>query len=112
MDKIKKYQKQIINILEENAKYYKGTTNPLAVNVIADTKNNHFQLLMLGWEDKEYIFQCLFHLDIIDGKVWIQWNDTDSPIEETLLKKGIPAEHIVLGLKHPKRRKYTDFAVV
>jgi hypothetical protein len=28
-----------------------------------------------------------------------------------LLAEGIPKEDIVLGFHHPKRRKYTEFAV-
>ena len=111
MDKIKFFQNQILEILADNAAYYKGTTNPLNLHIISDKTNNHFQLLMLGWEDDQYIFQCLFHLDIIDNKIWIQWNETDFPIENELIKRGVAADEIVLGLKHPKRRQYSDFAV-
>ena len=111
MDKIKCFQKHIQQLLQENADYYKGTTNPLMVQVISDLVNNHFQLLMLGWHQKQYTFQCLFHLDIIDNKIWIQWNDTDFPIEEELMKRGVLAQEIVLGLKHPNKRALTDFAI-
>lgn len=110
MERVKFYQDLIISILKENADYYKGTTNPLNLYVIEDKKNNHFQLLMLGWENDHYVFQCLFHLDIINGKIWVQWNDTDFPIEQELIKRDVPAGDIVLGLKHPKRRENTGFA--
>ena len=66
---------------------------------------------MQGWRDKDYTFQCLFHLDIIDEKIWIQWNNTACEIEIELLKKGVAADEIVIGLKSPAFRKYTDFAV-
>ncbi|MEM1122864.1 MAG: element excision factor XisI family protein, partial [Bacteroidota bacterium] len=62
-------------------------------------------------ERLSYVFQCLFHLDIIDHKIWIQWNDTDLPIENELMKLGVQADEIVLGLKHPNHRIYSDFAV-
>lgn len=55
--------------------------------------------------------QCVFHLDIIDDKIWIQYNGTDLLIAEALNKEGIPNTEIVLGLKHPLIRPYTDFAV-
>jgi len=110
MDRVTFFQNTIIEILKDNAAYYKGTTNPLNLSVISDLQNNHFQLLMQGWESENYIFQCLFHLDIINEKIWIQWNDTDFPIEEELLKYGVTSDEIVLGLKHPKFRTYTDFA--
>lgn len=110
MDRIIFFQNTIVEILKDNADYYKGTTNPLNILVLNDKENNHFQLLMQGWQDEVYIFQCLFHLDIIEEKIWIQWNDTDFPIEDELIKQGVTSDEIVLGLKHPKFRTYTDFA--
>lgn len=111
MDRIKFLQDTIIDMLQDNADYYKGTTNPLNLLVIADRENNHFQLLMQGWDEDNYTFQCLFHLDIIDGKIWIQWNNTAYEIDIELLKKGVAPNEIVLGLKHPEVRAHTDFAV-
>ena len=110
MDALAVYQKAILEVINESKAYYQGETNPLEVIAIIDEKGHHYQLLMLGWEDEDYTFQCLFHLDIKDGKVWIQWNDTDLPIEQELLRKGVPASQIVLGLKHPEYRQYSDFA--
>ena len=110
MDKLKFYQKSIKEIYKNIAKGYKGTTNPLEVQLICDEKNHHYQLLMLGWQGDDYIFQCLVHIDIKQEKIWIQWNDTEYSIGEDLVKKGIPTSEIVLGLKHPDYRQYTDFA--
>ena len=111
MDRIKFFQDVIIDILKDNAAYYKGTTNPLNLLVISDKENNHFQRLMQGWRDKDYTFQSLIHLDIINEKIWIQWNNTACEIEIELLKKGVAANEIVLGVKSPEFRTYTDFAV-
>lgn len=111
MDRIKTYQKAIIDIFQDVSEYYKGTTNPRAVRILADRENHHYQLLMYGWEGDDYTFQTLFHLDIIDEKIWIQWNSTAVPVEEELLKAGIPASNIVLGVKHPSYREFTDFAL-
>ncbi len=66
---------------------------------------------MQGWRDKDYTFQSLIHLDIINEKIWIQWNNTTCEIEIELLKKGVAANEIVLGVKSPEFRTYTDFAV-
>ena len=66
---------------------------------------------MLGWQGDDYIFQCLVHIDIKQEKIWIQWNDTEYTIADTLVKKGVLPSEIVLGLKHPDYRQYTDFAV-
>ena len=53
----------------------------------------------------------LIHLDIIDGKIWIQRDGTEHGIATDLLEAGVPKEHIVLGFKSPEMRQYTEFAV-
>ena len=111
MDTLKQYQNIVKEILEETAAYYKGTTNPLSLQPIIDETGHHFQLLMLGWDDDTYSYQCLYHLALRNGKVWVHWNATDIPVEEELLAKGVAAEDIVLGLKHPDYRQFTNFAV-
>ena len=110
MDKIKLYQQSITEIYKDIAKIYKGTTNPLDVHLVLDKERHHYQLLMLGWRGDDYIFQSLLHTDIKEGKIWIQWNTTEYPFEEELVKKGIPPSEIVLGMKHPDYRQYTDYA--
>ncbi len=108
MDRIAFFQKTITETLKDSADYYKGTTNPLNVIVIEDMKNNHFQLLMQGWDEDDYIFQCLLHLDIIENRIWIQYNNTDIVIEDELIKSGVKPNEIVLGLKHPRFREILE----
>lgn len=48
MDKLEKYREIIRSTLAESAVYYKGTTNPLNVQLNVDESQNHFQLLMYG----------------------------------------------------------------
>lgn len=112
MDKLGRYEQIIKATLEESAAYYKGTTNPLTIQLNVDENQKHYQLVMFGWDGEDYAYQCLYHIDIENDKVWIQWNATDFSIEEAFLKSGIPASDIVLGLKHPEYRQFTDFAVV
>ncbi len=111
MDKLTRYQQAIKDILQETAAYYKGSTNPLHVELYIDAQQQHFLLIMFGWDGRTYTHQCLYHIDIIGDKVWIQVNATDFSIEEELVKRGIPAQDIVLGLKHPDYRQFTDYAV-
>ena len=44
MDRIKFFQDTIIAILKDNADYYKGTTNPLNLLVIADKEKQSFSI--------------------------------------------------------------------
>ncbi|MEM9983508.1 MAG: element excision factor XisI family protein [Bacteroidota bacterium] len=111
MERINLFRDCILSILKEEADYYKGETNPLNLIVIADEKGHHYQLLMQGWQADRYVFQCLLHLDIIDGKIWIQWNETELAIENELLKAGVRPDEVVIGRVHPGMRKYGDFAL-
>jgi hypothetical protein len=53
----------------------------------------------------------MFHLDIIDGKIWIQYDGTDRPIAEELVRAGIPKEDIVLAEQPADVRPHTGFGV-
>ncbi len=112
MDKIKKYQNIIIEFLESYAKRVKPANAPdIDAHVIADTKNNHFQFLRVGWQGKRYCFAAIFHFDIKNEKIWIQRNNTEYEVVDFLMERGVPKEDIVLGFHSPYARKFTEFAV-
>jgi hypothetical protein len=51
------------------------------------------------------------HIDIIKGKIWIQYDGTNRPVAEALFAVGIPREAIVLGSHPANVRQDADFAV-
>jgi len=53
----------------------------------------------------------VIHIDIKDGKIWLQQNLTDQDPAVELVKMGVPREDIVLGLQPPYKRQYTDYGV-
>jgi hypothetical protein len=53
----------------------------------------------------------IVHIDTIDGKVWIQRDNTDFGIAKELVGAGIPQEQIVLGFHTPEVRPFTGYAV-
>ena len=115
MDKVAKYRHYIQEFLTKLAQAKtlgSEKAEEFETQVIFDTKNNHYQLLHLGWENQKRTFGVSIHIDIKNGKVWIQRNSTDIDIAQELVEKGIPKRDIVLGLQSPAMRKYTDFAVV
>lgn len=85
--------------------------NELQTQLIFDTTHDHYQLLEVGWENEERIYNCIMHLDIRDGKIWIQRNMTDVSLAKKLVDEGIPKTDIVLGLHPPKKRPYTEYGV-
>ena len=108
--KIKKYEGFILDILAEYAKV--RYSNLDAENkLIADKENKRYQVVTIGWEGKKYVHDCPIHIDIINGKIWIQRNMTEIEIDEELMKLGVPKTDIVLGFLSPKMREYTDYAL-
>jgi len=57
------------------------------------------------------IHGCVVHIDIIQGKIWIQHDGTNRPVAEELLEAGVPSSDIILGFHPPQVRQYTDFGV-
>jgi hypothetical protein len=51
------------------------------------------------------------HLDIRDGKIWVQQNTTERQVAHDLMAMGVPKEDIVLGFQAPNMRAYTGFRV-
>lgn len=91
MDKIKKYQQLIIQLLDDYAAVKPANLSIQEYQVIADPQRNHFQLVSLGWEKNRFFHYVILHLDIkSDGKIWLQINNTDADITLTLCEQGVP----------------------
>lgn len=63
----------------------------------------------MGWSNKRY--GCVLHLDIKDGKIWIQHDGTEGGIALELVERGVPKQDIVLGFHSPLKHQFTEFAV-
>jgi XisI protein len=72
---------------------------------------DHYQLVSLSWQGHRRFYDVLIHLDIKDGKVWIQRNDTDRLIAQDLMALGVAREDIVLGLQPAYARADTEYSV-
>ena len=78
---------------------------------IFDDEHDRYLLMTLGWDRNARVHGSLVHLDIIDGKVWIQRDETEDGIARALVAAGIPKTAIVLGFKPADIRPYTEYAV-
>jgi hypothetical protein len=65
---------------------------------IFDREHDRYLILSQGWRAQERIYQVLVHLDIHDGKIWIQRNQTEADLEADLVGLGIPDTDIIRGL--------------
>jgi len=69
-----------------------------------------YALLVVGFANKGRIHQFLVHLEISNGKVWLQADNSDFAIARDLEKAGLAKREIVLGFQEPQVRPYTEYA--
>jgi hypothetical protein len=110
MDTRLKYQTLIKDILNEYAKY-KPAFGEIDSRVSFDDEHGTYALLQVGWNGDEYVHGAVIHVDIIEDKIWIQYDGSEEGIAVDLVEKGVPKETIVLGFRPPEERPYTSFAV-
>lgn len=111
MDQIVKYQQIILELLEEYSAIPPSYPTGLRDELVADTVRNHFQLISLGWEGHRFVYEVVFHLDIIEGKIWIQQNNTEANLAEELVERGIPKSDVVIGFQPAAVRALSGYSV-
>lgn len=79
--------------------------------LILDTQRDHYQVLAIGWEQGKRVYYPVFHLDIRDGKIWIQEDATDSDLVGELEQRGVPKHDIILAFQAPYKRPLSGYAV-
>lgn len=82
----------------------------IAVDVVEDDANGHYQVIFRGWEGDERVYLVLVHLRLQDAKVYVERDGTADGAATYLLAAGIPAEQIVMGIHPPYLRRLTPFS--
>jgi hypothetical protein len=109
MATLETYRKYIQQLLTEHAKLV--WDDRIQPEMIFDLERDRYQLVYVGWRGSDRLYGTVLHLDIIDGKIWVQQDGTEVGIANKLVELGVPKQDIVLGFDPPKMRHYTDFAV-
>jgi hypothetical protein len=110
MERLNFYQNCVRELVKRHSES-EAAENGIQSQVVIDTENNHYQVLDIGWEGMKRIYHCFIHLDIQDGKIWIQRNMTEADLAQELLEMGVPKDDIILGLHPPYKRPYTGYGV-
>jgi hypothetical protein len=109
MDYTIKYQKLLAKYLH-SIKANWSENYQEKVELVCDFEANHFLVVQFGWGDEGHIHHVPIHLNIRDGKIWIQENLTELEIDNHLMALGVPKSDIVLGVVPPEYRKFSGFA--
>jgi len=110
MDTLTHYRNLIQEVLTAQTEipYAHGA---IEFETVFDRESDRYLVMTLGREGLRRVHGCLVHIDLIDGKIWIQRDGTEEGIANELLRAGVPKEHIILGFRSPERRKLTELAV-
>lgn len=110
MDRLEKYNDIICTVLTPY-----GDINYSNVEIknrlVFDKTNHQYLVISEGWQGQHHYHNCLIHLEIVEGKIWVQCDNTEDGITDELVTAGIEKDNIVLGFQEPAVRQYTGFAV-
>ncbi|MBL1199774.1 MAG: XisI protein [Nostoc sp. GBBB01] len=108
---LEQYRQYIKYLLSERQKRASTSRNyeEYEVPTIFDEQQDHYQLLYVGWRGNKRDFGCILHLDIKNGKIWIQHDGTEEGIANRLVEMGVPKQDIILAFHEPYVRQFTEF---
>ncbi len=110
MDKIEQYRDYVQQFLC----YYRSLRKDdpdVESQIINDKENDRYLIVNVGWRNKRRIYGCVMHLDLRDGKIWIQYNGTEIDVAERFVALGVPRQDIVIGFLPPRMRRLSDYAI-
>ena len=112
MDKLTQYRNAIREVLSRIAQRpYSIPT--LSHEAVFDETNDRYLIMTVGWEGRvRRIHHCLVHLDIINGKIWIQRDGTEDGVAYDLEAAGVPKSDMVLAFHSEEVRPHTGYAVI
>lgn len=109
MDRVDTYREAVKSILSQYAAV-RPSYGEVEVELVFDDERGHYELMYTGWDGYRRIHGSVVHVDIREGKLWIQHDGIEDGITDDLLAAGVPPEDIVLAFQHPHKRKFSGFA--
>jgi hypothetical protein len=109
MDPVSTYPDLVKRVLREYASF-KPSYGDVQVETIFDDAQGHFEVMYAGWASGRRVHGSVLHVDIRDGKIWIQHDGTERGVAEEFVAAGVPKENIVLAFHSPAKRKLTPYA--
>jgi XisI protein len=110
MDPVDRYREIVRRLIEEYASY-KPAYGDIRTEAVVDREHDHYEVMQVGWDGGHRVHGSIIHIDIRDGKVWIEHNGTDARLGEELVAAGIPRNDIVLGFHPVELRPLTSYGV-
>ena len=111
MDSLEQYRQLLQSIITDYAQipYAHGE---IRCETVMDSTSDRYLLMLVGWEGIRRVHGCLIHVDIIDGRIWIQRDGTERGVARDLLDAGVPRDQIVLAFQAQEAREQAGLAAV
>ena len=110
MDSVNHYPAIIQKVFQDYIDFL-GEEEGIQLEVVWDRGHDRYLIVEVGWQDGYRIYGTFLHLDILDGKIWIQHDGTEEGIAYELEAAGVPKDEIVLAFKPLSNRRLTEYAV-
>ncbi|MHB1425575.1 MAG: element excision factor XisI family protein [Gemmataceae bacterium] len=110
MDQLDRYREIVRRLIEEYASY-RPAYGDIRTEAVVDRERDHYEVMQVGWNRGQRVHGSIIHIDIRDGKVWIEHNGTDARLAEELVAAGIARNDIVLGFHPAELRSLTSYGV-
>jgi hypothetical protein len=81
MDKLERYREIVRSLIEEYASY-KPSHGQIETEAIVDPERDHYEVMHVGWDGPRRVHGSVVHLDIIGGKVWLQYDGITRPVAD------------------------------
>lgn len=110
MDGLELLRDTVERVLTEYAEFL-GDDGISVCELVFDRRHDRYLLVEAGWENGHRICGTLLHVDIKDGKLWVQHDGTEEGVATELVAAGTPKDSIVLAFRPASLRAHTEYAV-
>ena len=113
MDKLDQYRDIVENALQKIVNLTENAFTKVASlkdKLVIDRRSDNYLIVREGWDGPRHLDRVVVHIEIINGKAWIQEDWIEHGIAPQLEAAGIPKSDIVLGFQPPDVRSLTEYA--
>ena len=111
MDKVDRYR-QIVRdaLMPLTQRKYSG--DKVVNEAVFDEANDRYIIVSVGWLDPCHrIYFNLVHIDIINGKIWLQYDGTEHGIGYLVEDMGVAKDDIVPAFHPENVRIHTGYGI-
>lgn len=99
MDRLLTTRTAIVTTLNEYAQLHRR--DRVETVALCDPTTDNYLLLNVGWKHNQRIHDIVVHLRIINNQIQVEWNGTDTLIDD-LIDRGIPATDFITPQLEPQ----------